>query len=195
MQTLYVRRLSRHERLNLMDAAKYGDDARIVNRTRVILLSDQGKRISEISELLDMAKTCIATWIRRYEAKGIDGLYDRFRSGRPRTANQDYERRMLKLIKKPPQRHDPDLPWSLWTVDRLRRQLTREGFPDVSDDTVRRILHRRRYGFLRPKLDLKHKQDPAELKVFTRQMNAAKKTWLPIPIGAYSCLETKRTYI
>ena len=194
MQTVHVRRLNRRERLNLMEAAKYGDDARIVNRTRAVLLSEQGKRLSEISDLLDMAETCVATWIRRYEAKGIDGLYDRPRSGRPRKANRDYERRMLRLMKKPPQRHDHNLPWSLWTVDRLRLQLTSEGFPDVSDDTVRRILHRHRYGFLRPKLDLKHKQDPAELKVFTRQMNAAKKTWLPIPAGTYSCLETRRTY-
>ncbi len=177
---LYVRPLRRRERKKLERTAKRARDARLVNRARMILLSGRRKRLSEIADLLDVSAVSVARWIRRYEADGIDALHDRPRSGRPRKADEAYERRLIELVQTPPQSLDSGCPWSVWTVDRLIAWMVAEGFGEVSGDTVRRALHQNRFAFLRPKLDLKHKQDPEEVKAFKRRLRAVKKGWMPI---------------
>ena len=177
---LFVRSLRRGERKKLERIAKRARDARLVNRSRMVLLSSQRKKLSEIGTLLDTAPTTVAIWIRRYEAEGVDGLYDRPRPGGPRKADGAYAERLINLVETAPQKVDSDCPWSVWTVDRLVARMAHEGFPLVSDDTVRRVLHAHRFAFLRPKLDVKHKQDPKEVKRFKRRLNAVKKGWQPI---------------
>lgn len=178
---LYVRPLKRGVRKRLERLAKRARDARLVNRARMILLSNQRKKLSEIGTILSTMPETVARWIRRYEAEGIDGLYDRPRSGGPRKADAAYEQRLMELVQSDPRRIDLDCPWSVWTVERLMDRMVHEGFAEISDDTVRRALHRHRFAFLRPKLDLKHKQDPAAVKRFKRRLAAVKRGWMPIP--------------
>lgn len=178
---LFVRPLRRAERKKLERLAKRARDARQVNRAHAILLSSQHKTLNEISVLLNMPPTCVATWIRRYEAEGLIGLADKPRLGRPRKATPEYELRLLELVERPPQQLDARLPFSVWTVDLLMLQLTREGFPRVCDDTVRNALHRLEFAYLRPKHDLAHKQDPVEVARFKSRLRTAEKKWLRIP--------------
>jgi len=178
---LYVHPLRRSERKHLESLAKRARDARVVNRARIILLSNQRKKTAEIASLLTFSQKSACTWIRKYEADGIECLHDKPRSGRPRKTNQPYEQRLLHLVQSSPMRIDPTCPWSVWTIERLMALMEHEKFPKVSDDTVRRILHSHRYAFLRPKLDLKHKQDPKDTRRFKRQLAAVKKGWQSIP--------------
>ena len=94
---LFVRPLRRGERKKLERIAKRASDARLVNRARMVLLSNQRKKLSELGTLLDTAPTAVANWIRRYESEGIDGLYDQPRSGRPRKADDAYAERLIDL--------------------------------------------------------------------------------------------------
>ena len=178
---LFVRSLRRGERKKLERIAKRTRDARLVNRARMVLLSNQRKKLSEIGTLLDTAPTTVAIWIRRYEAEGIDGLYDRPRPGGPRKADEAYAERLIDLVETAPQKVDSGCPWGVWTVERLRARMEHEQFPAVSDDTVRRVLHAHGFAFLRPKLDVKHKQDPKVVKRFKRRLKAEKKGWTQIP--------------
>lgn len=178
---IFVHPLRRSERKSLEHLAKHARDARQVNRARAILLSNQGKSLLEIAELLDMPPTCVATWIRRYEAEGIEGLADKPRAGRPRKATPEFELRLLELVEKPPQEHDATLPFSVWTVELLILQLVKEGYPSVCDDTVRNALHRLEFAYLRPKLDLTHKQDPLEIARFKRRLRSTEKNWMRLP--------------
>jgi transposase len=145
------------------------------------LLSGQRKKLSEIGALLDTTPVGVSRWIRRYEAGGVDGLYDRPRSGRPAKADTVYEARLVELVAASPGKIDSECPWGVWTVGRLAARMEHEGFRAVSDDTVRRVLHRRKYAFLRPKLDLKHKQDPKKVRAFLRRLRKVKRGWSPIP--------------
>jgi transposase len=178
---VYVRKLGRGERNRLKRMAKHGRDGRAVNRARMVLFSGQRKKLSEIAGLLDTTPEVVSCWIRRYEAEGVDGLYDRERSGRPAKANEAYEARLVKLVAVHPGEVDYDCPWGVWTVGRLAARMEHEGFRAVSDDTVRRALHRHKYAFLRPKLDLKHKQDPKKVRAFLRRLREVKGGWMLIP--------------
>lgn len=179
-QALYVRRLKRSERKALERAAKRSRDARIVNRARMVLLSDQRKKTWEVGQILDVQPETVARWIRRYEEEGLDGLCDRSKPGCPPKADEAYQKRLVELVQSDPREVDHECPWGIWTVERLMFQMKSEGFVEVSDDTVRRVLHRRRFAFLRPKLDLKHKQNPREVRSFKRRLQAAKRGWMQI---------------
>lgn len=180
-EPVYVRPLKHGERKRLERLAKRARDPRLVNRSRMILLSNERKKRSETGRILDVTPETVGRWIARYEAEGIDGLHDRPRSGCPRKVDERYEARLLTLVQSTPQRIAPDCPWSVWTTDRLMARMVEEGFPAVCDDSVRHALHRNRFAFLRPKLDLKHKQNPKDVKRFQRRLRAVKKGWMPIP--------------
>ena len=46
---------------------------------------------------------------------------------------------------------------------------------------MRHALHRLEFAYLRPKLDLKHKQNPLEVARFKRLLRDAEKKWLRLP--------------
>jgi transposase len=180
-EPLYVRKLSRGERNRLKRLAKHGRDGRAAHRARIVLLSGQRKKLSEIAVLMDVTPETAGRWIRRYEAEGVDGLYDRPRPGGPRKADAVYEARLAELAGGVPHEIDSGCPWGVWTVGRLLARMVHEGFKAVSDDTVRRALHRGKFAFLRPKLDLKHKQNAREVRSFRRRLREVKGGWTPIP--------------
>lgn len=180
-QLLFVRQVGPHERRLLKELARHGPDARLVNRARAILLSRKGKRVAEIAELLDVGKSFVEYWIHRFDEHGVEELCDRPRPGRPRKADAAFEKRLIELVSTEPQKVDPVCPFTVWTADRLLLRMAHEGFPSVSDDTVRRVLHRREYAFLRPKLDLEHKQNRREKRDFLQRLAAAKKGRQTVP--------------
>lgn len=52
-------------------------------RARVILLSSYGISTYVIGLLIPMGRKNVSYWIRRFNAEGVEGLYDRPRPGRP----------------------------------------------------------------------------------------------------------------
>ena len=59
--------------------------AGMVQRARIVLLATEGRRNAEIAELAGASRPKVNLWRSRYEDKGIAGLVDEKRSGRPRT--------------------------------------------------------------------------------------------------------------
>ncbi|WP_245847715.1 IS630 family transposase, partial [Dietzia natronolimnaea] len=59
--------------------------AGIVQRARIVLLASEGRRNAEIAELAGASRPKVNLWRDRYEERGIAGLVDEKRSGRPRT--------------------------------------------------------------------------------------------------------------
>jgi len=56
---------------------------RVSERAHFVLLSDQGKSPPEIAELFGYSAASVREWLKRYQDKGIAGLYDRPRSAAP----------------------------------------------------------------------------------------------------------------
>ena len=59
---------------------------RVAERARMVLLSTEGRIISEIATIFHCHENQVRRWIKRYLAYGVDGLYDKPRSGRPSRA-------------------------------------------------------------------------------------------------------------
>ncbi len=78
--------------------------ARARKRAHGILLSESGDTIEEIADLYFVTRDTVSVWIDAWEQRGIDGLYDHPRSGRPTTLKSQEEEQALTLLKQFPRR-------------------------------------------------------------------------------------------
>jgi putative transposase len=69
----------------------------IVRRARMVLLSAGGVTNTEIAGRMGTSVALVSMWRRRYRQRGISGLHDELRPGRPRTHDDD---RIAALINK-----------------------------------------------------------------------------------------------
>ncbi len=119
-------------------------------RALSIIWFDEGKTEAEIADLLFISARNVRRWIRRYRANGILGLHDGERTGRPRKADENVEKEVEDLMNKSPE--EVGYKSGFWISGLLCLHLfTIFGFL-LSDNTVRRVLHRLGYVFRRPKL-------------------------------------------
>lgn len=69
--------------LGLQDEIRRSEEARYDHRLHGVLLVAQGMRCPEVSRLLGDSVRTVEYWIGRFEEKGLAGLVDGERSGRP----------------------------------------------------------------------------------------------------------------
>ena len=105
--------------------------AGLVQRARLILALADGASYTALTARWGVAATSISRWNRRFRARGIGGLQDAPRSGRPDRLAPAVEARILALTQ-----HAPPPPLTQWSV---RRMAARVG---VSPATVQRVWAR-----------------------------------------------------
>lgn len=71
----------------------------IAMRLRIVVLARQGHTALQIVTATGISRRPVQGWVRRYNAKGVDGLWDRPRSGQPtklpRPREQAFKQRLL----------------------------------------------------------------------------------------------------
>ena len=81
-------------------------DLRMYIRAFIILSIAAGEKRLYVASILGVNPCIVTKWKRRFVAHGIEGLFDRPRSGRPHKYNDDTERKILSILeKRPPQGH------------------------------------------------------------------------------------------
>ena len=68
----------------------------------MILLAFDGMSAPAIAKIVDLDPESVRHHMKRYRDEGIPGLYDRLRSGRPRTATPEYVELALLTIRQRP---------------------------------------------------------------------------------------------
>jgi transposase len=102
--------------------------ARLVERAQMILQASRGRRVAGIAADLRVSGETVRTWLRRFNAAGVDGLQDAPRSGRPATYTPEQVGAVIATALTNPQ--DLALPFGCWTLDRLEAFLNEErGLP------------------------------------------------------------------
>jgi len=71
-------------------------------RARIVLLAADGVSHSEIAGRLGVSRQTVISWRQRYESRGLAGLEDEPRSGRPRSI--DHDRIITATLTPPPKR-------------------------------------------------------------------------------------------
>lgn len=160
-------KLTRELRKELQQLARQAI-GRVSERAHFVLLSDKGKSVPEIAELMDYSAETVYSWLERYRAEGVAGLEDDPRSGRPPNTPH------LRDIVEAQAGQSPECSGyvaSCWTVGSLVAHLWQRFRVPVSGSTLRRVLHALGYVCGRPKLAMPRRTDPdAEAKL--AQLNA-----------------------
>ena len=105
--------------------------AGLVQRARLILALADGASYTELTARWGVAATSISRWKHRFVTRGLGGLQDAPRSGRPDRLAPAVEARILALTQHPPPR-----PLTHWSVRRMAARVR------VSPATVQRVWAR-----------------------------------------------------
>jgi len=108
------------------------DEARLVERAKIVLGCLAGRRNDEIASELGIQAATAGVWRKRFAAEGLAGLRDRARPGKPPVyPAQELRQRILRQLEAP-----PPAGLASWDGGTLAKAL------DVSDDVVWRILRK-----------------------------------------------------
>jgi transposase len=115
-----------------------GAPAREVERARIVLLAADGVPGKQIAAMVGCAEPTVMTWRGRYAERGLPGLEDLPRPGKPPQLPEGLRDRVLELtLIEPPTRFGA----THWSSRLLAAALAGEGTP-ISHATVARIWHR-----------------------------------------------------
>ena len=128
-------------------------DARVLRRTLAVLEFDRGRSAADIARMLGVTRQSVYNWAYTY-AQALDpqALQDRDGRGRHRLLGEDQEHLLEALLAGSPQ--DLGYPNANWTAPLLAEAMGVATGRCVSDDTLRRALHRLDYVWKRPRYDL-----------------------------------------
>ncbi len=70
----------------------------LVRRARIILLSGDGQSNREVARRCGVSAPAVSHWRRRYQDRGLAGLHDELRPGRPRTHDDEKVAELIKLV-------------------------------------------------------------------------------------------------
>ncbi|MBK8663054.1 MAG: IS630 family transposase [Ignavibacteriales bacterium] len=77
-------------------------EKRMTLRAEIILLSSEGKSYEEIIEITGGSRVCVAKWRTRFVKDRMEGLRDKYRSGKPKVITAEQEAQVIeKACSKP----------------------------------------------------------------------------------------------
>lgn len=136
---ILVRDIPPAEMAELESLFRQTKDVRIRERTQIILLAaEQEMTAPEIAKIVRRNDQTVRTWIKRFNAEGIAGLYDAPRPGAPAKVTPAYEERLLIVVRQRPRALGQ--PYSMWTLQRLADFMAEETGLRLSAVTVSRVL-------------------------------------------------------
>jgi len=133
--------LSRQEREALEIFVRSGDkNARAINRARILLLSDAGKNIQEIADVLHTSRPTVSTMRKKYTETDyehiLDILKDAPRCGRPIEIDARVEANITMIACS-----DPPDGANRWTLRMIADKIVAMNVVDsLSHESVRSIL-------------------------------------------------------
>jgi len=79
----FIKKLDKKEKEHLNDLLRNSQNFKIRQRAHAILLSAKKIKIDELSEIFEVDRDTVSEWLNRWEEKGLEGLKDANRPGRP----------------------------------------------------------------------------------------------------------------
>lgn len=139
MRPLGVKKLNDEELVELDRLYRTAKAPRIRERAQMILLAaEQQLRAHEIASIVRRDEQTVRRWIKRFNTEGAESLKDRPRPGVAAKVTPTYRKRLLEVVRRRPR--SLDLPFSLWSLERLVDFMAEETAIRVSGETVRRVL-------------------------------------------------------
>jgi transposase len=124
--TLRVRGLDKDEVTELARMTRSRTlGAGLVCRAQIVQHAVDGLSAPEIAARLDLCHATVRFWLKRFNARGVPGLHETMRSGRPPTYTAEQRSAVISTALSRPA--DLGLPFAAWTLDRLVAYLSERG--------------------------------------------------------------------
>ena len=124
--TIRVRAVSEEEREALGRMARsHTLGAGLVRRAQIVLHALEGLKAPEIGARMNLGEVTVRHWLKRFNARGLQGLEEDVRSGRPPTYSAEQRRAVINAALTRPAALG--LPFACWTLDRLVAYLSEQG--------------------------------------------------------------------
>ena len=99
--------------------------AGLVRRAQIVLHALEGLKAPEIGARMGLCGATVRHWLKRFNARGLEGLAEDVRTGRPPTYSAEQRSAVIDTALAPPA--DLGLPFASWTLDRLVAYLSERG--------------------------------------------------------------------
>jgi transposase len=124
--TLRVRELNDHERVEVQRIARsHTLGAALVRRAQIVVHAMDGVKAEEIATRMDLCGNTVRHWLNRFNARGLAGLHEDVRTGRPPTYSAEQRSAVITAALTRPS--ELGLPFASWTLDRLVSYLSEQG--------------------------------------------------------------------
>ena len=94
-------------------------------RAQIVLHALEGLKASEIGARMNLSGVTVRHWLKRFNARGLQGLDEDVRTGRPPTYSAEQRGAVINTALTRPA--DLGLPFASWTLDRLVAHLAEQG--------------------------------------------------------------------
>ncbi len=134
-----LREMSSEEQATIEQIARSKTEpARRVERFRILRLAHEGLNVPAISRKIGIGEKWVRTWLKRFNDRGLKGLDDEPRSGRPPTySSEQVSEVVVTALTKP---EDLGLPFACWTLDRLEAYLNEQKGISIKRSRIDEIL-------------------------------------------------------
>ena len=144
--------LSSMQKKRLQKALREGSCSHFRERVLMLLLLNDGKTYSEISQFIGCSYRTVAYWCVHGDADQLDSLRDQREHGNFRKATEEYIQLLIEVTKKSPNQLGYEC--SNWSGERLANYLAKLTGIQLSGTQVRRILKQKNISLPRSRLKL-----------------------------------------
>ena len=138
--TLRVRALSDGEADGLARMARSRTlGAGLVRRAQIVRHAVEGLSAPEIAARMDLCGATVRFWLKRFNERGLQGLEEEMRSGRPPTYTAEERSAVIEAALSRPA--ELDLPFASWTLESLVAYLGEQGI-GMRRSRIDEILHK-----------------------------------------------------
>lgn len=145
----FVASLTEAEITTLSDLLKYGPNYRYRQRAHMVLLSNKGYMINDLSDIFGLDRDNISIALDRWKDLGIVGLRDAPGKGRKEKLSSDYKNKIIDWVENNTPR----------SIKEILNYISEVLNIDVSEDTIRGLLKSSGYSWKRLRKAIKHKRD------------------------------------
>jgi len=133
----------------LSKEAEQDGSYRVAKRLQAVVMNAEGYSSGEIAKILKAPRSKASEWLRAYEERGVEGLLEGHRSGRPSGLNEKQLRKLGDILDSGPAEYGLDT--GIWTSPMISWVIEEEFGIEYHPGHVRKILHDIGFSVQRPK--------------------------------------------
>jgi len=139
-----------HNRLVRLSKEAERDGAyRVAKRLHAVVLNAEGRTSGELAEILKAPRSRVSEWLSLYQAYGVEGLLEGYRSGRPPLLTAEQRTQLGDILDSGPVAYGLDT--GVWTSPMIAWLIEEDFGVAYHPGHVRKLLHSLGFSVQRPR--------------------------------------------